>query len=229
MPLIIYGVPVSQPVRAVIWACKLKNLTFDLRLTMPGSPRVGGTRHPDFLKLNPGGTVPCIDDDGVIVSEASAILCYLAEKHRWTDLLPTSLPQKAAVLQYLSWHPENTRKLTLLAFAPVVRGFSLGDAARTAPKTIDGVLTMLDNRLGTSAFLCQESPTIADLMCYAEVGQFQPQFFPLIDLQPYRNVQNWLKRMQQLKGHDEAHEGCVAFIPAFQKMKAAFDAKQSKL
>lgn len=82
----IYGVAASQPVRAVLWAAMMKDLPFEFVTIMPGSKKEGGTRHEDFLKLNPIGNVPVIDDGTIVLAESHAILTYLASKHGWTDL-----------------------------------------------------------------------------------------------------------------------------------------------
>src|SRR4051812_10264443 len=42
--------------------------------------RKGEQFTPDYLKINPNGKVPAIDDDGTIVFDSNAILLYLAEK-----------------------------------------------------------------------------------------------------------------------------------------------------
>jgi GST-like protein len=42
--------------------------------------RKGEQFAPEFLKLNPNGKVPAIDDDGTVVFDSNAILLYLAEK-----------------------------------------------------------------------------------------------------------------------------------------------------
>ena len=42
--------------------------------------RTGAQFNQDFLKVNPNGKVPAIDDDGVKVFDSNAILLYLAEK-----------------------------------------------------------------------------------------------------------------------------------------------------
>jgi len=42
--------------------------------------RKGEQFAPDFLKINPNGKVPAIDDNGTIVFDSNAILLYLAEK-----------------------------------------------------------------------------------------------------------------------------------------------------
>ena len=47
-----------------------------------------GAREPDFLKINPAGKVPVLDDDGSIVTESAAICMHLAEKHAQSGLLP---------------------------------------------------------------------------------------------------------------------------------------------
>ena len=48
-PLIIYGVPFSQPVRAVLWLMLYKQKPFQMVLINPGSSSEGGSRHPDYL------------------------------------------------------------------------------------------------------------------------------------------------------------------------------------
>ena len=41
----------------------------------------GEHKTEQFLKLNPFGQVPVLDDDGVIIFDSNAILVYLAEKY----------------------------------------------------------------------------------------------------------------------------------------------------
>ena len=47
---------------------------------VPVDTRKGDQFKPDYLKVNPNGKVPAIDDDGVVVFDSNAILLYLAEK-----------------------------------------------------------------------------------------------------------------------------------------------------
>ena len=46
----IFGVPMSQAVRTVLWVMLYKNLPFELIITAPGSPKENGTRHPSYLE-----------------------------------------------------------------------------------------------------------------------------------------------------------------------------------
>eukprot|EP00906_Rhabdomonas_costata_P027743 RCo039383 len=222
-PLVVYGGPVSQPTRAVIWACLMHGLKHELRWTLPAWVTSGewNTQSPGFLAINPWGTVPTIDDEGFILSESAAILCYLAGKHGWKDVYPADVQQRARVDQYLHWHHEHTRKLSPSLFFPVLRG-----NPKSPPdiETATKVLTQLEQYLGDKPFFCGDALSVADLLAYCEVGQLQPQFFGLWEFGPsYPNLSRWLAVMAKQPGHDEAHKGGVKFKPKFAEMKQKFE------
>ncbi|HEY3644010.1 MAG TPA: glutathione S-transferase N-terminal domain-containing protein, partial [Gammaproteobacteria bacterium] len=55
------------------------------------------TRTPEFLKLNPNGKIPLLQlDDGRLLPESDAILCYLGEG---TVFLPSDRWLRAEILQ----------------------------------------------------------------------------------------------------------------------------------
>src|SRR3569832_1866202 len=66
---------------------------------IPVDTRKGEQFKPDFLKVNPNGKVPAIDDDGVFVFDSNAILLYLGEKTG--KFMPANTPANRA--QLLSW------------------------------------------------------------------------------------------------------------------------------
>ena len=79
---ILYGVPFSQPVRAVIWLMLHKRLPFEFVPISPGAKSEGGSRNEAFLAKNPGGTIPPLvaPDRGFVLAESNAILCYLCNR-----------------------------------------------------------------------------------------------------------------------------------------------------
>ena len=97
---IVYGVPFSQPVRSVLWLLLIKKMPFELKLINPGSSSEGGSRHPDYLKKFPTGTIPSYEEpnSGFFLSESHAILSYLCDKHGWQDFYPVNLEDRARVM-----------------------------------------------------------------------------------------------------------------------------------
>ena len=56
------------------------------------------SRTPEFLKINPNGRTPVLDDNGFILAESNAILAYLA---RGTRYLPDDRKAWALVFQWM--------------------------------------------------------------------------------------------------------------------------------
>jgi GST-like protein len=67
---------------------------------VPVDTRKGQQFNPEFLKVNPNGKVPAIDDDGVFVFDSNAILLYLAEK-TGKFLPPAGAANRAQLLSWL--------------------------------------------------------------------------------------------------------------------------------
>ena len=68
---------------------------------VPVDTRKGDQFKPEFLKVNPNGKVPAIDDDGVFVFDSNAILLYLAEKTG--KFLPADIYSRYDAIQWTFW------------------------------------------------------------------------------------------------------------------------------
>src|SRR5262249_45322328 len=146
-------------------------LPFEL---VPVDTRKGEQFRPDFLKVNPNGKVPAIDDDGTFVFDSNAILLYLAEKTG--KFLHPNTPQNRARL--LSW----------LMFIASGLGPYSGQAVhfKTAPpKDLEyGVNPylleatrhhkILDDHLAKSRYMVGDTYTIVDMALWgwARLGPF---------------------------------------------------------
>ena len=206
----LYGVPFSQPVRAVMWLMLYKRTPFELVLINPGSKGETGSRHPDYLARNPGGTIPMIEepDTGFVLSEAHAILCYLSNTHGWEDVYPADHRLRAKVDWYLHYHHRNLRDASLGLVAPKIRkDLNIPEVIRQfARATLTNALHALDaGWLAQSPYLTGDRLTLADFAAYVEIGQLQPAFTNIFDFEPFPNVQRWLDRMKQVDGHDDVH------------------------
>ena len=209
-PIILYGVPFSQPVRAVMWLLINKRAPFEMEPINPGSKGDNGSRSESYLAMNPGGTIPTLrePDTGFGLREAHAFLCYLCRKHGWDDLYPSDLREAAQVDWYLHYHHRNVRDASTGLVAPRIRkDLNIPDVMQqSAQSTLTRALQTLDDGwLASRRYLMGESVTIADVAAYVEIGQLRPEFTNVYDFSPFPNVQRWLDVMTEVPGHDEVH------------------------
>lgn len=209
-PITIYGVPFSQPVRAVLWLMLYKQQKFELSLVNPGSSSEGGSRHPEYLAKFPTGTIPSIEDHdtGFVLSESHAIMSYLCNKHEWYDLYPENYEDRARVDSYLHLHHRNVREASIGLVAPKVRkDLSFPeDFLRMSQASIEKAFKAIEEGwLSQSQFLIGNQLTIADFAAYVEIGQLQSMFTNIYDFEPFPNIRRWLKDMQKIEYHDVIH------------------------
>ena len=205
----LYGVPFSQPVRAVMWLMFYKRAPFEMVLINPGSSGDNGSRNPGYLAKNPGGTIPCIEEpDGYVLAEAHAIMCYLCNKHGWTDVYPEDAQGRGKVDWYLNYHHRNVRDASVGLVAPRIRkDLNIPQLVQdSAQATLSKALESLETGwLAGSKFLAGDTVTIADMAAYVEIGQLQPEFTNVYDFSPFPRVREWLGDMHNVEGHDDVH------------------------
>jgi glutathione S-transferase len=202
----VFGHATSQPTRALLWTLKMKGTPYELVKVDP----VTGMDDA-FKKTFPQALIPCIEDGALRVGESHAILTYLAAKHRWTDLYPESLAERARVDEVLHWHHLNTRLLSGVLFRPFLFTILLKGKLPDPPKPgdlkrIDRAMTVLDSWLATAPFLAnRDQPSIADISSYCEFDQIEAlaaRGERLYDFARFPHVTAWLQRMRALPHHD---------------------------
>ena len=95
----IYGVPRSRTFRT-LWMAKELGLDYE---NIPIDFANDGTRAPEYLRVNPNGHDPTIDDDGFILWESMAINLYLAKKYGRGDIYPILFEDEARAWQWSFW------------------------------------------------------------------------------------------------------------------------------
>ena len=168
MSLKLYGVPFSQPFRAVAWSLLIKKKKFEVKMVNPGGKGKNGTRHETFLKLNRAGTIPLLDDNGITISESNAILCYLANKFMWTDLYPSvqESEQRALVDWYLHYHHLSIRPMAGAEIVKIVRPdiVQKADVQERDVKSFENGLSVIDEGwLSNRRYLTGENWSLADI------------------------------------------------------------------
>lgn len=128
----------------------------------------GDTRTPAFLAKNPNGKVPLLElDDGRVLPESNAILCYLAEG---SPLLPSGRFERAEVLQWLFF--EQYSHEPYVAVARFIAKFLPADHPRRADlprlreKSRDA-LGVMETALSKRPYLASTGFGIADIALFA--------------------------------------------------------------
>jgi glutathione S-transferase len=104
----IYHAPNARSLR-VLWVLEELAVKADVK-TLPFPPR---RLQPEYLFVNPAGTVPAMVDGDLVMTESLAICEYLAAKHGSTSLIVApGDPERAPYLQWL-WYGESTIMLPI--------------------------------------------------------------------------------------------------------------------
>lgn len=155
----------------------------------------GAHKKPDFLKMNPFGQVPVLEDDGDYVSDSNAILVYLAKKAGRSDWLPDDLKSATAIQRWLSVAAGE------IAYGPAAARLVTVFGAKFNPDEVIGrahaVLGKIESQLSGREWLVGDRPTIADVAIYSYVAR-APE--GNVDLSPYPAVNGLLRRIEGLPG-----------------------------
>lgn len=146
-----------------LWTLEEMGLAYDLEV-MPFPARV---HRPDYLEINPLGTVPCLVDGETVLTESAAICQYLVDRHGPTTLgLAPSDPDYGS---YLNWLHRSDATLTFPQTI-VLRYTQLEPQERRLPQVAEDYtrwffarLRCVEEAMATRAFLCGGRFTIADI------------------------------------------------------------------
>jgi len=148
-----------------------------------------------FLKLNPRGQVPVLEDRGRVYWGSTACLAYIARKHGGETWLPADPAGMAEVAQWLEL-AQNEIHYGLQWARGVVNKIRTGNLEEYQGYGKTG-LGVLEGRLKSNQWLALGRPTIADIACYPYVALAHEGGFKLED---YPGVAAWVKRFESLPG-----------------------------
>lgn len=186
----IWGRINSINVQKVLWTVEELGIAHE---RVDAGMKFGVVKEPWYLKMNPNGLVPTIDDDGFVLWESNAVLRYLFAKYG----KPQSLEQRADADRWMEWYSTT--------YAPKVAPIFLGlirtppeqrnmPAIETARKTVIDSLKILDEHLAGRAFMCGSEFGMGDIPLGA--GVYRWYNLP-IERPSYPNVEAWYKRLSE--------------------------------
>lgn len=198
----IYGLYRSRATRN-IWLCGELGIPFTLvpviqsdRAASPGAAGIAlNSKSPEFLKINPNGHIPSIDDDGLILHESLAINLYLAKKHGG-PLAPANIAEDGLMTTWTAWaltevEPRTIQILYNRVAKPVdQRDPELADASVEALKA---PFAVLDKALAATGYVVGGRFTVVDINI-AECVRYAAAAPELFEANP--NVKAWLAKVQ---------------------------------
>ncbi len=161
----VWGRKSSSNVQAVMWCIDELDLAHE---RIDAGMSYGLVDTPEYLSMNPNGTVPTLrDDDNPTLWESGAILRYLANTYAPNDFWPSDPVARADVDRWAEWSKINIAlKFTAPVFWRVVRTPpSKREPAviRGALRTLDSFLQIAGAQLAKFPYLAGEHLTLADI------------------------------------------------------------------
>jgi glutathione S-transferase len=166
--LTIHNFPRGARGLRLMWLCEEMGLPYAVKAH---SFPVG----PDYLALNPLGTVPLLEDDGgVVINESVAIMLYIVQRYGPTSLLPADDPAVMATCLQLTLFGETELGMTLNPL--IAARFMAGEADRRNWSVIglEGrarrAIAYADSLLGGRSHLVGDELTLADISVSCGLG-----------------------------------------------------------
>jgi glutathione S-transferase len=215
---ILFHDPTSEPSRAVHW--------FTLEARIPITVRYiwlsrGQHLSAELLAVNPRHQVPALRDADFCLSEATAIIRYLAEtsnvESQW---LGATTRERARVNQLLSWYHTNLRtKATLEYFLPVLLAPAYHGKPRPSADVLShlrhqlrGTLEQVNEFLGSKPFLGGTRLMVPDLLFACEIFALDCDHERDGYLAGLAHVLNWMDRLRSLGSYTASHEAWNAVV-----------------
>jgi glutathione S-transferase len=191
-PIKVYGAAISGHCHRVELFCSLLGLPYE---AVPVNLMKAEHKAPEFLRKNPFGQIPVIEDGDVTLADSNAIMVYLEGRYAPGQWMPRDPVGAAKVQRWLSIAAGP------LAFGPsmarAMRLFGRPDDPKPAVMRAENLFKVMEAELASHEWLAADKPTLADVALYSYTAR-APE--GLIPLDPYPHVRAWLARVEALPG-----------------------------
>ena len=189
--------PASSSSRKVRLAAALLDIRLEEQLV---DFSTGEHKSPDYLKVNPNGLVPTLQDGDRLLWESNAIIQYLADLKPENKLLPREPMARADITRWQFWEQAHWVPALVVVirenvFKPLWGQPSDPSEVKRGEEAIHLVAPVLDAHLKERSYLVGDSLTLADISVAAILMYDPKAHLPLAD---YRHIQRWYGRITQL-------------------------------
>jgi len=223
--LTLFHDPTSEPSRAVHWFALEAGIELEINLTWLTR---GEHRSLAYMKINPAHQVPALKHGELCLTEASAIMLYLAEFAGCTgDWVGNSIAERAQTNRFLSWHHTNTRKTIMLDYLlpvllmPAYKGDEppgveeIEKLRRNIHRSLVLLQTLLNER---GEYLGGKQPSVADLFIASDVFALDIDLAPDELMAPFPGILSWLERLRAREAYRLSHAAWNAVVPRIREL-----------
>lgn len=121
---------------------------------------------PEYLKINPKGRVPALTIDDRVLTEAPAIMTFLARRHPEAQLLPKDPEAEARCFEWMNWLSTTVHAV---AFGQVVRPQRFVTDAKDYPaviakgrQNVSTAFSLIEQQLRGRSWAVPDQYTIVD-------------------------------------------------------------------
>eukprot|EP00913_Durusdinium_trenchii_P026865 g25200.t1 len=196
----------SGAIRGYRWAQAVtEDLAYRLEEPMAAGCPVN-TMSPDFLAVNPMGSIPSIDDDGFVLHESLAISLYLARKYGG-EIGPKDIAEEALMIQW-SLFAATSVETTALKIQSTKNDTDEGKSEiAVAAHALKRPFDVLEKHLSANSHMVGNRFTVADINV-AEVVRYAQGHAPLFEQRPA--LKAWLESCQARPGFKAMWEKRIA-------------------
>lgn len=187
--IVLHGTELSGHAHRVVLLLRMLGLPYRFVAAPPEVRRM-----PEFLKLNPLGQIPVLEDGPLVLADSNAIMVYLVRRYApGSAWLPEEPAAAAQVQRWLSIAAGEV--MHGCAIARAIKQFNAPMDHKQAVRLAERLLRFMEQHLAGRTYLAAEHPTLADLACYSYVAHVPEGG---VSLEPYPSVRAWLARVEAL-------------------------------
>jgi glutathione S-transferase len=189
----IWGRATSINVQKVMWTIGELGLSYE-RVDIGGD--YGGNAQPEYLRKNPNGLIPTLEEDDFLLWESNACVRYLASKYGAGTLEPADLRDRARASRWMDWQISTAGPAIAELFrgmvrtAPELRDLDQIDRSREKATLCMG---LLDVHLAETPYLVGQEFSMGDIPLALVTYRFRR----LVPTRPdLRHLDAWFQRIE---------------------------------
>jgi glutathione S-transferase len=167
----------------------------------------GANMQPEYLKINPKGRVPTIEDDGFTLSQSDAICKYLCAVSGPSSFYPEELQEQAKVNEWTDFCSQHIQQAMGRLFFNKIVAPMMGEdvdemSVAAGEKMLARDLPHIEAQLAAHDFLVGEKITLADIGLAAAL---EPADMVALDFDPYPAIKKWRAAIMEREFYKRVH------------------------